>query len=322
MAELSNTAMRRLGPVAGRQEGLVTTAQLRAVGLTREATSRWVATGRLHPVFRTGFALGRASVGPRAKLRAAVLACGPWAVISHRSAAWLLGLREVNPVTIDVICPGQAGRKIDGIRVHNVAYPGREHLRTAYGIPCTTVARTLVDLAGVLGIDKLREAVEMAATRRALDIAAVEAVLANGKRRGAPALRTVLDEWRPVAETARYSTVRSLFEAKLLPLVAAAGLPIPQINARVRAAERVLEVDLLWPAHRFVVEADSRRRHAIEVAFEHDRKRDRELLAVGYTTLRVTWREAEREPEAVFAVIRSELQRREPSPRRGDGAAA
>jgi very-short-patch-repair endonuclease/predicted transcriptional regulator of viral defense system len=322
MTQVSNTATRRLGPIAASQEGLVTTSQLREAGLHDDVISRWVATGRLHPVFRTVFALGRASVGPRAKLRAAVLACGPGTVISHRSAAWLLGLREVNPVTIDVICPGQAGRKIDGIRVHNVAYPGREQLRTAYGIPCTTVARTLVDMAGVLGIDKLREAVEMAATRRALNIAAVEAVLANGKRRGAPALRTVLDEWRPVAETARYSTVRSLFEAKLLPLVAAAGVPIPRVNARVRTAERVLEVDLLWPDHRFVVEADSRRHHAIELAFEHDRKRDRELLAVGYTTLRVTWREAEREPEAVLEAIRSKLQRREPSARRSHEAAA
>jgi hypothetical protein len=229
-------------------------------------------------------------------------------VISHRSAAWLLGLREKNPVVVDVICPGQAGRKVDGIRVHVVPYPAPTEVRTAYGIPCTTVARTLVDLAGTNGIEKLREAVEMAATRNKLDIAAVEAVLANGpRRRGAPALRIVLDEWRPVAETARYSTFRSLFEARLLPLIAAAGLPIPQVNARVRTAERTLEVDLLWSRQKFVVEADSRRHHAIEVAFERDRKRDRELLAAGYQVLRVSWREAEKEPEAVLAVLRSRL---------------
>jgi very-short-patch-repair endonuclease len=149
----------------------------------------------------------------------------------------------------------------------------------------------------------------MAATKKRFDIAAVEAVLANGpRRRGAPALRIVLDEWRAVAETARHSTVRSLFEAKLLPLVAAAGLPIPKMNARVRTAERVLEVDLFWPDQRFVVEADSRRHHAIEVAFERDHKRTRELIAARYGVLRVSWREAEREPEAVFAVIRAELE--------------
>ena len=142
-------------------------------------------------------------------------------------------------------------------------------------------------------------------------MAAIEAVLANGpRRRGAPCLRRVIEEWRPVAETAKYATVRSLFEAKLLPLVAAAGLPMPRINAPVRTAERILEVDLLWDEERFVVEADSRRHHAIEVAFERDRKRDRELLAAGYGVLRVTWREVENGTDAVFAVVRSELERR------------
>jgi very-short-patch-repair endonuclease len=173
------------------------------------------------------------------------------------------------------------------------------------------VARTIVDLAGTHGEKGLRETVEMAAVRKVLDLAAVDAVLEHGpRRRGAPCLRGVLDEWRPVAETAKHATVRSLFEAKLLPLIAAAQLPMPRINARVRTAERVLEVDLLWPEQRFVVEADSRRHHAIEVAFERDHKRGRELLAANYGLLRVSWREAEREPDAVFAVIRGELERR------------
>jgi very-short-patch-repair endonuclease len=312
MAPISNHATigTAVASVARGQEALVTREQLEACGLSPSQIKRWVRDRRLHPVLRTVYALGSPSVGPRTRMRAAVLAC-PGAVISHRSAATLLRLRNVAPVVIDVIPPVEHGRKIDGIKAHRVAFPGPSEVRTAYGIPCTTVARVLVDLAGTHGIDKLREAVEMAATRGVLDIAAVEAVLANGtRRRGAPALRIVLDEWRPVAETAKYSTVRSLFEAKLLPLVAAANLPIPEVNARVRTAERVLEVDLLWPEHKFVVEADSRRHHAIEVAFERDHKRNRELLAARYGLLRVSWREAEREPGAVFAVIRSELESR------------
>src|SRR6201999_2517871 len=100
------------------------------------------------------------------------------------------------------------------------------------GIPCTSVARTIVDLAGTYGDAQLRETVERAATARKLDLAAVDAVLAGGPiRRGAPCLRRVLADWRPVAATARYATVRSLFEAKLLPLVAAAGLPMPRLHA-------------------------------------------------------------------------------------------
>ncbi len=246
-------------------------------------------------------------------MRAAALAC-PGAVISHRSAAALLGIREVAPIVIDVIPPVEHGRKIDGIKAHRVTFPAPNEVRTAYGIPCTTVARTFVDLAGTHGIGNLREAVEMAATKKRLDIGAVDAALANApRRRGVPVLRLVLDEWRPVAETAKYSTIRSLFEAKLLPLVAAAGLPIPKMNARVSTAERILEVDLFWPEQKFVVEADSRRHHAIEVAFERDHKRTRELIAAGYGVLRVSWREAEREPQAVFAVIRNELEARSAS---------
>lgn len=212
---------------------------------------------------------------------------------------------------VDLIPAEQRGRQIDGIKAHRVPFPGASEVRLVHGIPCTTVARTFVDLAGTHGIEKLRETVEMAATLNLLDIAAVEAALANApRRRGVPCMRGVLDEWRPVAETAKYSTVRSLFEAKLLPLIAAAGLTIPEVDARVRTAERVLEVDLLWPRERFVVEADSRRRHAIEVTFERDHRRDRELLATGYELLRVTWREAEREPDALLAVIRARLRAR------------
>jgi very-short-patch-repair endonuclease len=85
---------------------------------------------------------------------------------------------------------------------------------------------------------------------------------------------------------------------------------MPRVNAPVRTAERILEVDLLWPEERFVLEADSRRHHAIEVAFERDHRRDRELLSIGYGFLRVTWREAEREPQAVLAAVRGELLRR------------
>jgi very-short-patch-repair endonuclease len=313
MAEVSNHATRRIADVAARQEGLVTTKQLRAAGLSDEAISRWVTNGRLHPIFHAVFALGRPALGPRARMRAAALAC-PGAAISHRSAAFLLGFGEVAPLVIDLIPTKQRGRAIDGIKAHRVLYPARSERGHVRGIPCTSPARTIVDLAGTYGDDDLRETVERSVTAGRFDLAAVEAILASRPRcRGAPCLRRILDDWRPVAETAKHATVRSLFEAKLLPLLVAANLPLPEVNAPVRTEERILEVDLLWPDERFVVEADSRRHHAIEVAFERDRKRDRELTAVHYGVLRVTWREVERETAAVFSVVRGELERRSTS---------
>lgn len=310
MAEVSNHATRRLAAVAKGQEGVLSTDQLRAAGLSDEGISRWITNGRLHPVFRGAFALGHRTVGPRARIRAAALAC-PRSVISHRSAAALLGIGEVAPVVVDLIPNEQRGRKIDGIRCHRVAFPARHELVSVHGIVCTSVARTVVDLAGTYGEDGLRETFERAAAAKLLDLGAIQAVLdGGGRRRGAPALRRVIEDWRPVAETARYATVRSLFEARLLPLVAAAGLPMPRINAPVRTKERILEVDLLWPDHRFVVEADSRIHHATEAAFERDRKRDLELTAVAYGVLRVTWKQVEGEAPQVFAAIRGELERR------------
>jgi hypothetical protein len=323
MAGISNhaalaTAIATLG---AKQEGLVSRSQLEAHGLSRGQVARWVRDGRLHPVFRAVYELGHRNLGSRARMRAASLAC-PGAVVSHRSAAALLGIGEVAPVVVDVIPSEQRGRQIDGIKPHRVPFPARHELVAVRGIVCTSVARTVVDLAGTYGEDGLRKTFERAAAEGKLNLGAIQRVLeAGGKRRGAPALRRVIEDWRPVAETAKYATVRSLFEAKLLPLVAAAGLPIPRINAPVGTAERVLEVDLLWDDERFVVEADSRRHHATEVAFERDRKRDLDLMEVHYEVLRVTWKQVEREPQKVFAVVRSELERRGEGRRKSEAAA-
>jgi very-short-patch-repair endonuclease len=322
MASISNRASQTtaIANVGAKQEGVVSRRQLEAHGLSRGQIERWILEGRLHPVFRTVYALGHRNLGPRARIRAASLAC-PGGVISHRSAAALLGIGKVAPVVVDLIPTDQRGRQIDGIRSHRVAFPVRNELVRVHGIVCTNVARTAVDLAGVYGEDGLRETFERAAAKRVPDLVAIEKVIeVGGKRRGAPALRRVIQDWRPVAETARYATVRSLFEAKLLPLVAAANLPMPKINAPIRTAERILEVDLLWPDERFVIKADSRIHHATEVAFERDRKRDLDLMEVHYKVLRVTWRQVEREPNKVFAVVRSELERRRSAA--SNGAAA
>jgi very-short-patch-repair endonuclease len=316
MAEVSNHATRRLVEVARRQEGVVATGQLRAAGLHDEAISRWVSAGRLLPIFHGAFVMGHAAIGPQARMRAAALAC-PGAVISHRSAAALLGFGRAAPAVVDLIPTVARGRRIAGIKPHRVPFPGRSERGHVGGIPVTSVARTIVDLGGVYGERELGETVERAATKKVLDLAAIYAVLDHGpRRRGAPCLRRALAPWRPVAETAKYATFRSLFEAKLLPLVAAAGLPLPRFNAPVRTAERVLEVDLLWERERFVVEADSRKHHGIEVAFERDHRRARELIATGYGFLGVTWREVETEERAVFSVIQQEIATR------GGGGAA
>ncbi|HET8566730.1 MAG TPA: type IV toxin-antitoxin system AbiEi family antitoxin [Solirubrobacterales bacterium] len=278
------------------------------------AISRAVAAGRLHRVFRGVFAAGHPRISERGRLRAAILACGRGTVVSHRSAAALLGLLDTGPQVVDVIVPTDRGRHIDGIRFHRVRAPRPGETGTVDGIPCTSPARTLVDLAGVVGDRTLRSAFERAAARRMLDIPAIERSLGPG-RRGVKSLRALVGQWRNAAPlTKTRGRLKSPLEAKVLPLVARRNVPPPRFNAPVEIANGRIEVDFLWPERRFAVEADSRDFHGTAMAFERDRWRDRELMRAGYSVLRVTHKEAEHEGEAVAETIASRLSRGRPVP--------
>lgn len=275
--------------------------------MSEAAIHRAVATGRLHRVFRGAYAVGHPNISERGRLHAATLACGDGAVISHRSAGALLSLLNEGPAVIDVIAPPSRGRKIDGIRFHQVRPPRRDEVGTVNGIPCTSPARTLVDLASVVGDWTLRGCFERAAQRKHLDVPAIEASADKG-RRGAKSLRALIGEWRRAAPIAKQGRLKSPLEAKVLPLLLHRELPAPLLNAPVEIANGRIEVDFLWPEHRFALEADSRDFHGTAVAFERDRWRDRELLLAGYSTLRVTHRQAVQEPAAIAEAIAVRLE--------------
>lgn len=300
----------RLWRLAAKQRGVVSRKQMRFIGLSDDVIDHAIAVGRIHRVFHSVYAVGHPRTNERSRAMAAVLACGKGAVVSHRSAAALLGLIDAGPVVIDVIAPRSRGRKIDGIRLHLVRSPRLEETGTFDGIPCTSPARTLVDVAGVVGEWTLRSTFERAAQRNMLDLAAVEASI-DPRRRGMKVLQKLIEEWRGAAPLLkRRGKLKSPLEAKVLPLIARRGLPPPLLNAPVQLANGRIEVDFLWPDHRFVLEADSRGFHGTAVAFERDRWRDRELMRAGYSVLRVTNRQAEREAEAVADAVASQISRR------------
>lgn len=297
-----------IGGLAGRQHGVVSRAQMREEGLSDAVIDGEVKRNRLHRVFHGVYAYGSPAVGERGRFWAAVLACGDGAVVSHRSAAALMGLIDRGPVVIDVIAHGARGRKIDGIRVHRVRPLRPDETGSFDGIPCTSPARTFVDLAGTVGVRTLRSGFERAAAKRLLDLDGIEAALARGPRRGAATLRGLIAEWRRAAPVARRGRLKSPLEAKVLPIVLRGGAPEPRLNAPVRlAGGETIEVDFLWECQRFVVEADSRDFHATDVAVERDRWRDRELMRAGYSTLRVTHRAASQEAGAIADTIRRRL---------------
>jgi very-short-patch-repair endonuclease len=296
--------------IADAQHGVISRNQMRRLGFKDGVISHAATTGRLHRVFHGAYALGHSRIGERGRLLAATLACGTGAVVSHRSAGSLLGLLDEGPVVIDVIAPPSRGRGIDGIYLHRVRPPRLEETGTMHGIPCTSPSRTLVDLAGAVGEWTLRSAFERAATRRGmLDIAAIERSI-DPRRRGMKVLLRLIDEWRGAAALLnKRGKLKSPLEAKVLPLLVQRDLPPPLFNAPVQIADGRIEVDFLWPDQRFALEADSRDFHGMAVAFERDRWRDRELMRAGYSVLRVTHREAEREADAIAETVAARLSR-------------
>jgi hypothetical protein len=165
-------------------------------------------------------------------------------------------------------------------------------------IPVTSVARTLVDLAGVANLHQVERAVESAERLGRLDVRAIEELDALGRgRRGVRALRALLGEYREPAPT------RSELERRFLKLCRDAALPPPAVNAFVAG----LELDFVWHDGRLVVELDGHAFHGTRAAFERDRVRDASLQVAGYRVLRVTHRRLEAEPAAVIAEARALL---------------
>jgi very-short-patch-repair endonuclease len=263
-----------------------------------------VAAGPLQPLVRGVFAVGHRALGREGVMLAAVLACGDSAVVSHGSAAELLGLWDRRPVLIDVTAPSSRGRELDGIRWHRGDLLPDE-VSSHAGVPCTTASRTLIDMAGRVGEKSLRRMVEQAAVLRLLDLAALDRILGHTRRRGAPLLRSALAPWRHMGDGQR--KLRSRTEARLLAAVVEAGLPRPRCNVVLRIDGGSLEVDLVWERQRLVVETDGVATHGTSAAFQRDRRRDQLLTAAGYRTARVTWQQLEDEQAATVERIRRML---------------
>ncbi|HEU4736026.1 MAG TPA: type IV toxin-antitoxin system AbiEi family antitoxin domain-containing protein [Solirubrobacterales bacterium] len=290
------------------QHGVVSREQLRKLGLSDREISLRVERGSLHSLFRGTFAVGHLLIDRSGRMLAAVLACGERTVISHGSAAELLGLWEKQLPVVDVIPPSWSGRKIDGIRWHRVRLPRADEIEIRDGVPCTTVSRTLVDMVARTGWGSMRRLVEQAAVLRALDVEEIDRILALGRRRGAPRLRAILVPWRSTLE--QRPVLRSRLEARLLPRLIEEGLPAPRCNAKLRIDGHRFEVDLLWKEQRLAIEADGEQTHGTPTAFQHDRFRDQVLIAAGYRTARVTWSQVRDEPTAVVSRIARMLKRR------------
>ncbi|MGN6814571.1 MAG: DUF559 domain-containing protein [Solirubrobacterales bacterium] len=220
-------------------------------------------------------------------------------MISHAAAASFHGLWDKWPHLIDVTVPVEAGRKVTGIRCRRCRYPQPEEIEVRSGVAVTTVARTLVDLAGIVKLPALRKVVGRAAIRKRLDLQAIDVAMYNAKgRRGLKALELALVPYR--TKDGKTPDVRSDFETLVLPELVDMGLPRPGCNAPLHIEGERFLIDFLWEEKRVIVETDGRETHETPTAFQDDRRRDQFLAAAGYRVLRITWDQMQSEPRGVL----------------------
>jgi Transcriptional regulator, AbiEi antitoxin/Protein of unknown function (DUF559) len=278
-----------LQAVAQRQWGVVSRRQLAALGFSAHGISEWVRTGRLVRLYRGVYAYGHDRLRIEGRWLAAVMACGPGAVLSHRDAAQLWELRQSNSALIDVTVSSRNGRiRRKGIRVHRSGRLAEAETTERSGIPVTTVARTLLDLADVLDPQALRRAVTEAEYRDLFDLTAINAVVqANPGRRGRKLTTAAVE--------GRLHRTRSSLEDRFLRFGDRWGVEEPETNVWIEG----YEVDFLWRRVGLVVELDGLAAHATRDAVRRDREKDRALWRLGLRTMRLT-SEALDDPEAVL----------------------
>lgn len=272
----------------------MTREQLLGVGFTRREIETRLERRRFRRLRRGVYLLGP-TVPPLAPAMAAVLACGPGAVISHRSAVALWELLPYPaPPPIEVTVPGRDPGTKPGIAIHRVRElrPGE---RTTYlGIPVTTAARTLLDLAPVSDSRALEQAVAEAFARNLTARSRLISLIDRHPRhRGSARLHAQLEAGRTPART------RSRPEERMLRLIREAGLPEPEVNVKLGR----WEVDFLWRENRLVVEVDAYGTHSSPWAFERDRLKSAELQDAGYDVRRVSRRQLLDRPQLLVGMV-------------------
>lgn len=286
---------RGLADIAQAQHGVVGHSQLVGLGFSASAIHRMVATARLQRLHRGVYAVGHQALRPHAWFMAAALAGGTGALVSHRSAAALHGLLDDARSVIDVLT-GVKRRSRRTLVFHRSGQIHPDDRAVVDGIPVTSVARTLLDIAEVVPRRKLVYAIEKAEKARVFDLSELRALMARSHgRHGLKALTKALPEIEPEAQYTHEGMER--------PFVAFCRryeIPIPAMNVRVEG----FTVDAYWREHNLIAELDSWEHHHTPRAFEEDRRRDAALTA---PVIRITHRWLTKEPDDLATTLKRKL---------------
>jgi very-short-patch-repair endonuclease len=287
-----------------RQHGLATVEQLRALGVSRQMMRTRLASGLWVKADATVIRLAAMPVSWEGEVLARVLAAGPGAVASHRTAGALWNLDGRRRGIPEIAIPRGRTYRRAGVRVHE----SRDlHLITSTlrsGIPTTPVARTILDLCAVVPVEDIQLAVDSARRQRVTDWAELLDTLARHARPGRPGVRVLrhhLDQhFREEAVT------DSAFERLVMVLLATAGLPRPVLHHVVRSERATYEIDLAYPDRMLAIELDGGV-HLERSVWEKDHARQNALILAGWRLLRFTWRDYAREPTRIIREVRTAL---------------
>jgi very-short-patch-repair endonuclease len=268
------------------------------IGAPRSTVSDALRDGRLHRVHQGVYAVGHKALTWEGRVMAAVIA-RPGSVAGHVTAGWAHGLLRSRPETVHLTAPTRQRLKRDFVVHFALLEP--EDMTTVDGIPVTSPARTVLDLAANPRRD-LARLLRRADDLDLLDRRRFEALLSRTRgHKGHGRLAAALRLYKP-----EEATVRSDLERRFRDLVLAAGLPSPQTNVAVAG----YELDCYWEAEGFAVELDTFGTHGSRLSFEQDPERDDDLLLAGIELIRVTDVRLEREPRETIARVAAHLERR------------
>jgi very-short-patch-repair endonuclease len=299
---VSGTRDERIFAIAEVQRGMVSRRQLAAAGIAPSTITRLASSGRLRRTHAGVFAIGPELNIPLADETGALLAVRAGAALSHHTAALLWELRRPGSGDglIHVTVPGASVEDPEGVRVHRSTVLSARDIRVREGLPVTSPPRVLLDLTLALGRRETERAIDRMLIERVGGLGQIQELL---KRAGRHAGRAVLQDIVTGYTTSTFT--RSEAEERFLALVRRSGLEQPLVNARRLG----FEIDFLWPNHGVAVEIDGFAFHRTRDRFEDDRARDRKLAKAGITVIRITWRQLEREPEAVLVDVAQALAR-------------
>lgn len=299
-------ADRILADIASAQYSVITRQQATDFGVSRRAIEHRLAMGRLLRMHAGVYRLNGQAGSWHQTLMAAVLAAGSGAAASHRGAAFLHGLKGIDPRSEVSVAAGRAPRVHD-VRVHRVTRLDRPDLGSTDGIPCTRPARTLVDLAAVVGVESLEIALDDALSRRLVTVPYLRGridALGRQGRGGAGTLVQLLGErtkGRPRSE--------GEFERRLRRALHRAGLPTPRTQHEVAlSGGRKAYLDFAYPEQMLALEADSYRHHSSRLDWARDRTRNNLVIALGWRILPVTWDDLVPDPTGLMALIARSLK--------------